>query len=58
MGGVTLDDIDEIVEGDASVALVGLLVGGLQLAVLSFGQDAPLLVQQLLKVYSGFSLLL
>lgn len=40
----TSDDVDEIIEADASVTLVGLLEGSLKLAVLVLGQDAPLFV--------------
>lgn len=55
---VTSDDVDEVVEGDAAVALVSLLEGCLQLAVLSLGEDAPLLVEQLFEVEPRFPVLL
>ena len=42
--GVTSDDVDEIIETDASVALISLLEGYLQLGVLVFGDDVPLFV--------------
>ena len=51
----TSDDVDEVIEADASVTLVGLLEGGLQLAVFVLGQDAPLFVQQLVEVRTAFS---
>lgn len=41
----TSDDIDEIVEANASISLFGPLEGSLQLAVLVFGEDAPLFVE-------------
>lgn len=46
----TADDIDEIVETDASIALFGAFVGSLEFCVLCLGEDAPLLVEQFLKV--------
>lgn len=51
----TSDDVDEVIEAYASVTLVGLLEGGLQLAVFVLGQDAPLFVQQFVEVCTAFS---
>lgn len=48
----TSEDVDEIVETDAAVALICAFEGGLQFAVLCLGEDAPLLVEYLFEVYS------
>lgn len=47
---VTSDDIDEIVETNAAIALVCAFEGSLEFTILGFGQDAPLLVEEFFEV--------
>lgn len=44
-GGSTAQNVNEVVEANASVSLVSAFKGGLQLAVLGLGEDAPFLVE-------------
>lgn len=53
---VTSDDIDEIIEADASIALIGPLEGYLKFRVLIFGDDVPLFVGELVEVYTTLSI--
>ncbi len=50
----TSNDADEIVEADAPIALVGRFEGRLQLRILVLGQNAPLLVEELVEVRTAF----
>ncbi len=51
----TFDDVNEIVEADASVSLLGLLEGRLQLSLLVFIERAPIFPQNLIEISSTFS---
>lgn len=49
---VTFDDVDKVVEADTTVSLIGLLECDLQLGVLVLGDDAPLLIEDIVEIYS------
>jgi hypothetical protein len=52
---VTSDDIDKIVETDSSVSLISLLIRALQISVLVSGDDTPLFIKDIIKIYSTLS---
>jgi hypothetical protein len=54
LGGGTSNNRDKVIEADSSVALVCLLEGSLQLRVLILCQNAPLLIQEFVKICTAF----